>query len=80
MMEKELAGSNSLLSSSNRQCAAVRANLLPIWRKKQTKSKFLIFDNYQYSGAVAVDELSFDVFIPKKCSNPGVSIGLDTAG
>ena len=30
MMEKELAGSNSSLSSSYRQWAAVSANLLPI--------------------------------------------------
>ena len=31
MMEKELAGSNSSLSSSYKQWAAVRANLLPIY-------------------------------------------------
>ena len=37
MMEKELAGSNSLLLSSYRQWAAVSANLLPIWGESRHK-------------------------------------------
>ena len=85
-MEKELAGSNSSLSSSYRQWAAVRANLLPIWEETAhiesltDESKKIVLDwldVYQNSTALAVDEIVFNVFISQKYSNPGVFTGLD---
>ena len=70
-MEKELAGSNSSLSSSYRQWAAVRANLLPIWEKELATGAGLCCTN-QDGTTIAVDIIVFVVFIPKKCSNPRV--------
>ena len=70
MMEKELAGSNSSLSSSYRQWAAVRTNLLPICLimimviQEIGKYAALVGDcSYQHCTTLAVDEVSVNVLI-----------------
>ena len=84
MMEKELAGSNSSLSSSYRQWAAVRANLLPIcliMMVIQQIRKYAVLHwlvrHYQNAATLAVDEVRFNVLITKKRSNPRIGINLE---